>query len=93
MALIADDAKDRAEQLILLTERLTTLILAETAQIEAREPPLAGERAEEKTASPTPTGLSWRGSNRIGICWRGAVFHFGAAARPHRQIARGPRRP
>jgi hypothetical protein len=48
MALIADDAKDRAEQLIMLTERLTALILAETAHIEAREPPLAGPLADEK---------------------------------------------
>lgn len=48
MALIADNAQDRAEQLLLLTERLTALIVAETAQIEAREPPLAGAIADEK---------------------------------------------
>ncbi len=48
MALIADDAKDRVEQLILLTERLTNLIGQETALIEAREPPMAGAAAEEK---------------------------------------------
>jgi hypothetical protein len=49
MALIADDAKDRAEQLLLVTERLTTLIEAETRRIEARQPPLDGAEAEEKT--------------------------------------------
>jgi hypothetical protein len=49
MALLADDAKDRAEQLLLITERLTALIDAETQRIEAREPPLDGAEAEEKT--------------------------------------------
>ncbi len=49
MALLADDAKDRAEQLLLITERLTTLIDAETQRIEARQPPLDGAEAEEKT--------------------------------------------
>jgi len=49
MALIADDAKDRAEQLVLITERLTALIAAETARIETRLPPLEGAQAEEKT--------------------------------------------
>lgn len=49
MALIADDAKDRAEQLLLVTERLTALIDAETQRIDAREPPLDGADAEEKT--------------------------------------------
>jgi hypothetical protein len=37
MALIADDAKDRAEQLLLITERLTALAAAETTRIDARE--------------------------------------------------------
>lgn len=49
MALIADDAADRAEQLILLSERLCELIAEETRLIEAREPPLEGALAEEKT--------------------------------------------
>lgn len=49
MALLAEDAKDRAEQLLLVTERLAALIEAETQRIEAREPPLEGEDAEEKT--------------------------------------------
>lgn len=49
MALLADDAKDRAEQLLLVTERLTVLIEAETQRIEARQPPLDGPEAEEKT--------------------------------------------
>ncbi len=49
MALIADDAADRAEQLLLLTERLGHLIGEETRRIEAREPPLAGAEADEKS--------------------------------------------
>jgi hypothetical protein len=48
MALLADDSRDRAEQLILATERLTALIAEEARLIEAREPPLAGAAAEEK---------------------------------------------
>ncbi|MGE0595706.1 MAG: flagellar basal body protein [Hyphomonadaceae bacterium] len=48
MALIADDAADRAEQLLLITERLTALVLEETRRIEARTPPLQGAEAEEK---------------------------------------------
>lgn len=49
MALIADDPKDRAEQLLLITERLASLIALETQRIEARLPPLDGAEAEEKT--------------------------------------------
>ena len=49
MALLADDAKDRVEQLLLISERLTALIDADTQRIEARQPPLDGEAAEEKT--------------------------------------------
>jgi hypothetical protein len=48
MALIADDSRDRAEQLLVATERLTALIEEETRLIEARQPPLAGAAAEEK---------------------------------------------
>jgi len=48
MALIADDAKDRAEQLLLVSERLAALIDLETQRIEARQPPLDGAEAEEK---------------------------------------------
>lgn len=48
MALIAEDGADRAEQLLLITERLTGLIVAETKLIEARQPPLEGEQGEEK---------------------------------------------
>lgn len=48
MALLADDAKDRAEQLLLLTERLTEFIAEETRRIDAREPPLDGAPADEK---------------------------------------------
>jgi hypothetical protein len=49
MALLADDARDRVEQLLLISERLTALIDAETRRIEARQPPLDGEEGEEKT--------------------------------------------
>jgi len=49
MALIADDCRDRAEQLILLTERLTALIAEETRRIDARLPPLEGAEADEKS--------------------------------------------
>ncbi|HRK64109.1 MAG TPA: flagellar basal-body protein FlbY [Terricaulis sp.] len=48
MALIADDPTDRAEQLLLVTERLTALVVEETRRIDAREPPLDGDLAEEK---------------------------------------------
>ena len=48
MALIADNAADRAEQMVLLTERLTVLIVEETRRIDAREPLLDGAEADEK---------------------------------------------
>ncbi len=48
MALIADDCKHRAEQLLLVSERLAVLIAEDTRRIEAREPLLEGERADEK---------------------------------------------
>lgn len=48
MALIAEGAADRAEQLLLLTERLSHLIAEETRRIAAREPPLSGAEADEK---------------------------------------------
>lgn len=48
MALLANDARDRASQLLLITDRLTDLILEETRRIEARLPPLDGVEAEEK---------------------------------------------
>lgn len=48
MALIANDPTHRAEQLLLVTERLTALVIEETRRIDAREPPLDGEMAEEK---------------------------------------------
>jgi len=49
MALLADDARDRAAQLLLITERLAALIAAETQRIDARLPPLEGAEADEKT--------------------------------------------
>ena len=49
MALIAEDARDRAEQLTLLTDRLTAFILEDTRRIQAREPLAEGPEAEEKT--------------------------------------------
>src|SRR6185295_17838055 len=48
MALVADHAKDRAEQLILLTERLAALVAQEVERMEARLPLLEGAEAEEK---------------------------------------------
>ena len=48
MALIADDARDRAEQLLLLTERLTAIIEEDARRIEARELPLGGVDGEER---------------------------------------------
>jgi hypothetical protein len=49
MALIAEDARHRAEQLLAITKRLTDLIGEETRRIDARESPSAGPEAEEKT--------------------------------------------
>jgi hypothetical protein len=48
MALLADDAKDRAEQLVMVTERLTVLVAEDTRQMEARLPPLDGAEGDEK---------------------------------------------
>jgi hypothetical protein len=48
MALIADHPADRAEQLALITERLTALIDEETQRIDARLPPSEGKDADEK---------------------------------------------
>lgn len=48
MALIADDAGDRVEQLSLVTERLTAQIADETRRLRGREAPLAGPDADEK---------------------------------------------
>src|SRR6185369_13252889 len=48
MALVADHPADRAEQLALITERLTVLIAEETQRIDARLPPSEGRDAEEK---------------------------------------------
>ena len=48
MALVADTPAQLAEQLALITERLTALIADETALIETRRPLPEGEAAEEK---------------------------------------------
>jgi len=48
MALLADDPKDRVEQLLLITERLGLLIAEETRRIGVREPPLEGSEADER---------------------------------------------
>jgi thioesterase domain-containing protein len=48
MALLADDARDRAEQLLLITERLSAMVAEETRRIDAREPPMEGAEADEK---------------------------------------------
>jgi len=49
MALKADNAQDRVEQLLLVTHRLADLVREETRRIDAREPPLDGAEADEKT--------------------------------------------
>lgn len=48
MALLANDARDRVEQLLLVTDRLRALIAEETRRVEARQPPLDGAEAEER---------------------------------------------
>lgn len=48
MALIADDAEDRAQQLIALSEQLAEMILEETRLIEARQPLPDGGRDAER---------------------------------------------
>ncbi|WP_395645617.1 flagellar basal-body protein FlbY [Terricaulis sp.] len=48
MALLAEDPADRVEQMLLLTDRLASLIEEETRRIEARLPPLDGAEGEEK---------------------------------------------
>lgn len=48
MALIADDAADRAEQLLALTQRLRALIAAEADAMRARLPLPGGPALEEK---------------------------------------------
>ncbi|MEZ5959402.1 MAG: flagellar basal body protein [Hyphomonadaceae bacterium] len=49
MALIADDAAHRAQQLILMTERLAALAAEDTRRIEGRLPLLDGAEGEEKS--------------------------------------------
>ncbi|VAW01981.1 hypothetical protein MNBD_ALPHA06-1889 [hydrothermal vent metagenome] len=48
MALAADNASDRAEQMITLSDRLTGLLQRETKLFEQRTPQLASEFADEK---------------------------------------------
>ncbi|MFZ4069655.1 MAG: flagellar basal body protein [Caulobacterales bacterium] len=48
MPLLADNATDRAQQLLALTERLTGLIQAEIVQLDAMKPPPVGPEADEK---------------------------------------------
>ena len=47
MALIADDATHRVEQLLLMTERLAALAAEDTRRIEAREPLIEAETEEK----------------------------------------------
>ncbi|MES1201035.1 MAG: flagellar basal body protein [Pseudomonadota bacterium] len=49
MALAAESGADRAEQLLMVTERLTALIAEETQLIRERKPPLAGALGDEKS--------------------------------------------
>lgn len=48
MALIAEDAADRAAQLLVLTQRLIAIAQDEKQRIEARQPLSGGAQAEEK---------------------------------------------
>ncbi|MEZ5956547.1 MAG: hypothetical protein R3C27_04960 [Hyphomonadaceae bacterium] len=48
MALIADDAAHRVEQLLMMTDRLAALAAADTRRIEARQPLLDGAEGDEK---------------------------------------------
>lgn len=48
MALVADDPVDRARQLAVLTDRLASLIIQETALYAARQPGLPPDLAAEK---------------------------------------------
>lgn len=48
MALIADDAQHRVEQLLIMTERLGALASEETRRIEARAPLRDGAETDEK---------------------------------------------
>ena len=48
MALLANDAQERVDQMLLVTERLALLIAEETRRIEARQPPLDGAEADER---------------------------------------------
>jgi hypothetical protein len=48
MALLADNPTDRAEQMLALTERLTTLIDLENTRLNDFMPPLDGEEGDEK---------------------------------------------
>ncbi len=52
MALLADHAADRAEQMLALTVRLTALLEAETKLVENHQPPLTAPRARKKPGSP-----------------------------------------
>ncbi len=53
MALHAHNATDRAEQMILLTQRLRNLVVRETTLFEARKPHEAASFAEEKNTLAT----------------------------------------
>jgi hypothetical protein len=64
MALIADDAKDRAEQMLIVTERLAEMIAEETRRVVARETLAAGAEAEEKNRL---TNLYRLEMSRIGL--------------------------
>ncbi len=48
MALLADGAQDRAEQLAIITTRLAALVEEDVRRIGARSPPLMGAQAEER---------------------------------------------
>ena len=59
MALAANDADDRVQQLLVLTDRLTDLLAAETRAFEARRPQDAAATSEE-------TMLTTKASRSVG---------------------------
>ncbi len=78
MALLADDAAHRVEQLMLLTERLSLLVTQEAELMETRSPLLEGAQAEEK--------------NRLANAYRLELARVRARPRPHQDRAAAPAR-
>ena len=64
MALIADDAAHRVEQLLLMTERLAALAAKDTRRIEGREPLIEAETDEKNRLANAYRPLNSRASNK-----------------------------